>query len=123
VEVEPDDIGQLGSGAEINGQIAEARRELGLQALERRVVEEQLSVGNVLIIVQPRIVDMVDPNHRHMQISVDRLGRLALIAGLAPGTFDSCGRPDGRRASSFMQLINCRSRSRAISSSRPSAGS
>src|SRR5439155_387692 len=109
-------------------------REVTVQALERCLVEQQrgramgagektahhqpplgheevatpqeLCVRYVPVVIQPWILDPGDGNHRHMEVSAGKLGRLGVVAAMAVWTLVLVTEPMDDVGASFLHMIN-----------------
>src|SRR5437773_2727989 len=114
MEVEPHDARERLRRANVNRYFSKQLREVTVQALERCLVEQQrgramgagektahhqpplgheevatpqeLCVRYVPVVIQPWILDPGDGNHRHMEVSAGKLGRLGVVAAMAVWT-------------------------------------
>jgi hypothetical protein len=73
---------------------------------EQPAAAHKLRVGNVSIIIQPRITEALDSYHWHMRFEPGSLGRVALLVGLAIWSISLLGAPMDAVLSSFMHTIN-----------------
>ena len=107
MKIEPHDLCQHRRRPYVHRQLSKRLAELVLEAFQRRVIEQQrdhamaacqqpadhqpalahkevaapqeLSVRYVPVVVQARVVDLADRNHRHMEVSAGKLGRLVVV--------------------------------------------